>query len=62
MGLDRVRLNKIELGVVREIKSREFEALGSFYSERLGRMVDTNEILAYDPNNRQASELAGVAA
>jgi DNA-binding Xre family transcriptional regulator len=62
VGLDRVRLNKIELGSVREIKPREFEVLCSFYSSRLGRTINTNDILAYEPNNKPASELAGLAA
>ncbi|NJO81643.1 MAG: helix-turn-helix domain-containing protein [Blastochloris sp.] len=50
IGMDRVRLNKIELGNVKEIKPSELASLCSFYSERLGRMVDTNEIMGFDPN------------
>ncbi len=62
VGLERVRLNKIELGMVRELKPREFEVLCSFYSIRLGRHVDTNDIMGYEPNNKPAPELTGLAA
>lgn len=57
-GLDRSRINKIELGMVREIKPDELVALCAYYSEKLGRLVDTNEIMGYDPNNTRALDLA----
>lgn len=58
VGLDRVRLNKIELGKIKEIKTEELAQLCGFFTRRLGRVVDTNEILGFDPNNKPALELA----
>lgn len=52
--LDRSRLNKIELGMVKEVKPEELLALCGFYTEKLGRFVDTNEIMGFDPNNKKA--------
>lgn len=56
--LDRSRLNKIELGMVREIKPDELVALCAYYTQHLGRLVDTNEIMGFDPNNKRALDLA----
>jgi DNA-binding Xre family transcriptional regulator len=53
-GLDRYRLSRIELGNIKEIKTEELQALCAYYSERLGRLVDTNEITGFDPNNKKA--------
>lgn len=53
-GLDRYRLSRIELGNIKEIKTEEILALCGYYTERLGRLVDTNEIMGYDPNNKMA--------
>lgn len=62
IGMDRYRLSRIELGNIKEIKPEELAALCAFYTERLGRTVSTNEILEFDPNNREAFELASLAA
>lgn len=53
-GLDRYRLSRIELGNIKEIKTEELLALCGYYTEHLGRLVDTNEIMGYDPNNKKA--------
>lgn len=53
-GLDRYRLSRIELGNIKEIKTEELVSLCAYYSERLGRLVDTNEIMGFDLNNRRA--------
>jgi DNA-binding Xre family transcriptional regulator len=60
INMGRVRLNNIELGKIEEIATSELEALCSFYSKRLGRVVDTNEVLGYDPTNRRAVMLGNV--
>lgn len=57
IGVDRVRLNKIELGTIKEIKTEELNQLCAFFTKRLGRLVDTNEILEYDPTNKRAFDL-----
>jgi hypothetical protein len=40
------------------VKASELLALCSFYTERLGRFVDTNEILRFDPNDKTALDMA----
>ena len=55
IGMDRERLNKIELGRIKGVSNQEFIALCEYYSAALGRLVDTNEILGYDPNNRRVA-------
>lgn len=57
-GMDRSRVSRIEQGKIKEIKPDEFVALRVFYSQQLGRLVSTNEILEFDPNNKRAIELA----
>lgn len=56
-GLDRYRLSRIELGNIKEIKTEELLSLCSYYTHNLGRTVDTNEIMGFDPNNKQAFDL-----
>jgi DNA-binding Xre family transcriptional regulator len=53
-GLDRYRLSRIELGNFKEIKAEELLSLCAYYSEKLGRLVDTHEIIGFDPNNKKA--------
>jgi transcriptional regulator with XRE-family HTH domain len=57
LGVDRYRLSRIELGNIKEIRPEELIALCSFYTARLGRVVDTNDVLEFDPNNRRALDL-----
>lgn len=59
IGMDRERLNKIELGRIKSISTEELGALCGYYSKALGRHVDTDEILGYDPNNRRVVMQAG---
>lgn len=62
-GLDRYRLSRIELGNIKEIKTEELLALCGYYTEQLGRLVDTNEIMGFDPNNkRPISQVAAISA
>jgi DNA-binding Xre family transcriptional regulator len=62
IGMDRFRLSRIETGNIKEIKPVELAVLCAFYTERLGRVIDTNEILGFDPNNKRALDLASLAA
>jgi DNA-binding Xre family transcriptional regulator len=55
--LERMRINSIELGTVKGVKLSELIILCSFYTERLGRLVDTNEILGFDPHHTTAREI-----
>lgn len=52
-GMDRERLNNIELGRVKSISVTEMEALCGYYSKALGRLVDTDAIWGYDPTNKR---------
>jgi DNA-binding Xre family transcriptional regulator len=56
--LERIRINKIEMGAIKEVKASELLVLCSFYTERLGRFVDTNEILRFDPNDKTTLDMA----
>lgn len=56
--LDRVRINKLELGDIKEIRASELLSLCSFYTERLGRFVNTNEILRFQPYEKTARDIA----
>jgi DNA-binding Xre family transcriptional regulator len=60
-GMDRERLNNIELGRIKNMSVTEIEALCAYYSNALGRLVNTDEILSYDPTNRRATILEEVA-
>ena len=63
VGMDRYRLSRIEMGNIKEVKPEELAAICAFYTERLGRFVDTNEVLGFDPaNNKRALDLASLAA
>lgn len=55
--LDRVRINKLELGDIKEIRASELLSLCSFYTERLGRFVNTNEILRFQPYEKTARDM-----
>ena len=57
-GLDRYRLSRIELGDIKAVKPEELAAICAFYTGRLGRLIDTNDVMGYDPNNIRALELA----
>lgn len=51
IGLDRYRLSRIETGNIKEVKPDELASICAFYTSRLGRFVDTNEVLGFDPAN-----------
>lgn len=58
LGLSRVRLTNLELGKIDRIDTGELERICTFYSRVLKRTVDTNEVLGYEPNNKQALDTA----
>ena len=60
VGFSRNRLTSFELGKVDRVSLDELERLCSFYGTGLGRMVNTDEILQYEPNNKRALEIAFV--
>ncbi|NNJ12151.1 helix-turn-helix transcriptional regulator [Chloroflexales bacterium ZM16-3] len=62
VGVDRFRLSRIEMGHIKAIKPEELVAICTFYTARLERFIDTNDVLGFDPNDQRALELASLAA
>lgn len=54
--MGRARLNNYELGKIFEAKTLELVGICAYYSEILGRAVNTQEILEFDPNSKRVGE------
>lgn len=52
--MGRMRLNNYELGKISEVKTLELLGMCAYYSEIVGRTVNTSEIVGYDANNKKA--------
>ncbi|MBX0329128.1 hypothetical protein K2Z83_15730 [Oscillochloris sp. ZM17-4] len=59
IGVDRRAIMRVELGRARQYDVEMMQRLGDYYH---AAGIDTTDLLRYDPNNRQASELVGLAA
>jgi DNA-binding Xre family transcriptional regulator len=59
IGMDRSRLNKLELNLAKEIRVEELMRIRSYFSAQLGRVVVEDEIVRYDPiNNKRGFDQA----
>jgi hypothetical protein len=57
--MGRARLNNYELGKIFEVKTLELMGICAYYGELLGRAVNTNDVLEYDPlNNKRGLQAA----
>lgn len=55
-------LSRVERGKLTRIDFDTLIKLCGFYTTALGRPVQVGDVLEYDPNNKRAPELAGLAA
>lgn len=54
IGMDRSRLNKIELGFAKELRGDELIRLRDYFTVQLGRVVSDDEIVRYESNSLEA--------
>ncbi|MBX0330000.1 helix-turn-helix transcriptional regulator [Oscillochloris sp. ZM17-4] len=57
VGISRAQMSKIENARTERIDFDTLAGLCSFYSEALGRPVTTNDVLEFDPNNRERAAI-----
>ncbi len=62
IGITRASLSRMENDQTEQISFETLAKVITFFSRELDQPVTAADVLGYDPNNRQASELADLAA